>query len=171
MTKPKWVVSPFSSEQHQRENFSCGHPALDTYIRQLASQDVKRKMARVFVACDVAGNEIKGYYTLSAAGFRKEDLPSEIAKKLPHYPVPAAILGRLAVDRSCHGQGLGKFLLMDCINRVVSVSHAIGIFAVIADAKDEAAKAFYERYGFRPFTQQPLKLLLTLATIEKAPLP
>ena len=117
MTKPKWAISSFSSDLHYRENFSCGQPALDTYIQQLASQDIKRKVARVFVACEPEGNEVKGYYTLSAASFKKEDLPAEIAKKLPHYPVPAAILGRLAVDQSSHGQGLGKFLLMDCVSR------------------------------------------------------
>src|SRR5262245_7521657 len=100
------VIELFSSSRHKRDSFSCGEESLDNYIRNLASQDMKRRVAQVFVACLPSESVVKGYYTISAASFGKEELPAEIAKKLPYYPVPAAILGRLAVDSSCRGQGL-----------------------------------------------------------------
>lgn len=163
-----WIVEPFSNSNHQRDSFSCGNEALDNYIRKIAGQDVKRKIAQVFVACLPTDKIIKGYYTTSAASFRKEELPAALAKKLPYYPVPAAILGRMAVDLSCQGQGLGEFLLIDCFTRVLQASKEIAINAIIVDAKDDRAKAFYLKYGFIPFISNPLRLFIPLATIEQA---
>jgi len=163
----QWVIEPFSSSLHVRDAFSCGYEALDAYIRHYASQDVKRRVSLAFVACQAGERVIKGYYTLSAASFRKDDLPAGQAKKLPRYPVPAAIIGRLAVDRSCQGQRLGEHLLMDCLDRVLQASQLIAVHAVIADAKDEKAKAFYEKYGFKAFVNQPLRLFIPTATIAQ----
>lgn len=162
----KWKIEPFSSSVHQRDSFTCGQPALDAYVRHYASQDLKRRVALVFVACVPGETIIQGYYSLSAASFRKNDLPAEAAKKLPHYPIPAAILGRLAISSSCQGQGMGKYLLMDCFYRVLQASKWIAVNAVIADAKDEKAKQFYEKYGFQAFASEPLKLFIPLTTIE-----
>jgi ribosomal protein S18 acetylase RimI-like enzyme len=164
---PQWIIEPFASSLHMRDTFACGYEALDNYIRQYASQDVKRRVALVFVACQAGEHVIKGYYTLSAASFRKDDLPAAQARRLPHYPVPAAIIGRLAVDRSCQGQRLGEYLLMDCLNRILQASQIIAVHAVVADAKDEKAKAFYEKYGFQAFVDQPLRLFLPLETVKQ----
>jgi|SRR5215471_1982291 len=161
-----WIIEPFESSRHTTDAFSCGYEALDTYIRRYASQDMKRRVSLVFAACRKGERSIKGYYTLSASSFRKEGLPAAQAKRLPHYPVPAAIIGRLAVDQSSQGQGLGEHLLMDCLDRILKASELIAVNAVITDAKDEKARAFYEKYGFRPFVDQPLRLFLPIATIQ-----
>ena len=111
--------------------------------------------------------KIAGYYSLSAASFEKDELPSALAKRLPHYPVPAAVLGRLAIDRDQQGRGLGETLLLDAIRRVVRASTTIAVYATIVDAKNERAQAFYERYGFRAFASEPRRLFLPLETFEK----
>ena len=112
-------------------------------------------------------DEVAGYYTLSAASFEKDELPAGIAKRLPHYPVPAVMIGRLAVSRAFQGRGFGEMLLLDAIRRVVRASTAIAAYAVVVDAKNDAARAFYERYGFRPFPSTPRRLFLPLQTFEK----
>ena len=166
MDEPPLVIEPLGSH-HDRTAFSCGEPALDGYIRRQASQDSRRRVAQVFVAVADRPGEIAGYYTLSAASFEKDDLPAELAKRLPHYPVPAAVIGRLAVDHRSQGLGLGEILLFDAIHRVVRASNAIGVYAVVVDAKNDRAQAFYERYGFRHFPTISRRLFLPLQTFEK----
>ena len=124
-------------------------------------------MAQVFVAIGEVPEKITGYYSLSAASFEKEELPPALAKRLPHYPVPAAVLGRLAIDREQQGRGLGETLLLDAIRRVVRASTTIAMYAIIVDAKNERAQAFYERYGFCAFASEPRRLFLPLETFEK----
>ncbi len=166
MGEPRLVIELLGS-QHDRVGFSCGEQALDGYLQRQASQDIRRRVAQVFVAlCDVSG-KIVGYYSLSAASFEKDELPPAQAKRLPHYPVPAAVLGRLAIDRTRQGQGLGELLLLDAIRRVIWASTTLAVHAIIVDAKNEGAQAFYERYGFRPFTTEPRRLFLPLETFEK----
>jgi ribosomal protein S18 acetylase RimI-like enzyme len=152
---------------HDRSSFSCGEPALDTYLQRQASQDVRRRVAKVFVAAGATPGRVAGYYCLSAAEFNKAELPAALAKRLPHYPVPAAVLGRLAVDLSCQRHGLGETLLMDAIRRTLRASEAMAVHAVVVDAKHERAQAFYERYGFRSFATTPRRLFLPLETFEK----
>ena len=106
-------------------------------------------------------------YTLSAASFEKDDLPAVLARRLPHYPVPAAVIGRLAVDLRSQGWGLGEILLLDAIHRVVRAGDTIGVYAVVVDALHDRAGAFYERYGFTPFQSEPLRLFLPLRTFEQ----
>jgi len=119
------------------------------------------------VALGDAPRKIAGHYSLSAASFEKDELPPAQAKRLPHYPVPAAILGRLAVDRERQRQGLGETLLLDAIHRVVRASATLAVYAIIVDAKNERAMTFYGRYGFRAFTSAPRRLFLPLETFEK----
>jgi ribosomal protein S18 acetylase RimI-like enzyme len=164
--EPSLVIEPLGS-QHDRSAFSCGEPALDSYFQRQASQDVGRRVAQVFVAIDDATGKIAGYYSLSAASFEKNELPPALAKRLPHYPVPAAVLGRLAIDHAQRGRGLGELLLLDAIRRVVRASTTIAVYAIIVDAKNERAQAFYERYGFRAFVSEPRRLFLPLETFEK----
>lgn len=159
---------------HDRAAFSCGEQALDDYIRQQASQDAKRGVTRVFVAVETpatAGSPattIAGYYTLSATSCAKADLPPALAKRLPHYLVPAAILGRLAVDQKHQGQKLGTFLLFDAFDRVVEASRLMAIHALIVDAKNAQVAAWYQKYGFQPFPTAPLRLFIPVATLAKA---
>jgi len=153
--------------QHDRVAFSCGEPALDAYLQRQASQDMRRRVAQVFVAVGDLRERVAGYYSLSAASFEKEVLPTALAKRLPHYPVPAAVLGRLAIDRQQQGRGLGEALLLDAVRRVVRASATIAVYAIVVDAKNERAQGFYERYGFRSFVSTPRRLFLPLETFEK----
>jgi GNAT superfamily N-acetyltransferase len=151
---------------HDRSIFCCGEEALDQYIRSHAGQDIRRNLTSVFVAVDDPGGQIIGYYTLSAASFNRDDLPEELARKLPRYPIPAALIGRLAVDRRFHGQQYGKFLLLNAFERVMRASDAIAIHAMVVEAKDDKAAAFYAKYGFITFSGQPRRLFLPLARLK-----
>ena len=166
MDEPTLNVGPLGPH-HDRASFSCGEQSLDHYIRQQASQDARRRVARVFVASGDPSERIVGYYTVSAASFEKDNLSEDLARRLPHYPVPAAVIGRLAVDLRSQGSGLGEFLLLDAIHRIVRAGDTIGVYAVVVDALHDHASAFYERYGFVPFPSQPLRLYLPLRTFEQ----
>jgi GNAT superfamily N-acetyltransferase len=148
---------------HDRAAFSSGVGALDTYLRTQAGQDIRRHIANCFVASPANTNIVAGYYTFSAASVPVSDLPEQQARLLPRYPVvPAALIGRLAVDRGYRGRGLGAVLLFDAIQRACRSDAAV--FAVIVDDKDENAAAFYEHYGFKAFVSRPRSLFLPVAT-------
>jgi GNAT superfamily N-acetyltransferase len=131
-------------DQHDRTAFSCGVEALDRYFRTQAGQDTRRRVASCFVLVAPDGS-VAGYYTLSAASIALVDLPADLARKLPRYPLlPGALMGRLAVDRRRHSQRLGELLLFDAFSR--ALRSELASYAFIVDAKDDAAQAFYERY-------------------------
>ena len=153
---------------HDRASFSCGIPELDNYLRLQARQDAKRRVAAPFVMVDSA-RRVVGYYTLSAYGIRLTDLPPEAAKKLPKYPlIPATLLGRLAIDSEHKGKKLGRVLLMDALWRSWKNTAEIASVGVVAEAYDEAARAFYLHHEFIPLAEHPQKLFIAMATIEKA---
>ncbi|MER2250650.1 GNAT family N-acetyltransferase [Methylorubrum podarium] len=163
------MTPPFRVEMlgagHDRESFDCGVEALDRYIRDLASQDMRRMVSKCHVACPAGATTIAGYYTLAAAEVAVSALPETTTRKLPRYPtVPVVRMGRLAVDRRHRGVGLGAALI---INAVTQVLHAeIAAFALVVDAKDDAAAAFYESRGFVSIADRVL--VLPLATARKA---
>ncbi|KAA6184249.1 GNAT family N-acetyltransferase [Thiohalocapsa marina] len=145
----------------QTAGFDCGEKALDDYLQRYASQDVKRGVARVFVASPVEQVQvICGFYTLSAASIAAETLPDNWRKKLPRYPVPVALLGRLAVSRQFSGQGLGSILLADACRRVAAASETLAVAAIVVDAKSASAAAFYQHFGFTEFPGQPGRWML-----------
>lgn len=146
---------------HDRAGFACGSAALDRYIRELATQDIRRRVSNCFVAVDAAG-ELAGYYTLAATSLPLLELAPEHARRLPRYTAfPACLVGRLAVDQTFRGQGLGGALLVDAMARALRAEPAI--FALIVDAKDEAAVRFYLHHGFQRFASRPMSLYLPLA--------
>lgn len=152
-------------EGHDRSRFSSGVPALDGYLRSQAGQDVRRRVASCFVLLDGAG-QVAGYYTLAAAGVVPADLPDDVVRRLPRYPsLPAYRIGRLAVDEGRRGQKLGAALLVDALRRALRAEAAA--VAMLVDAKDEGASAFYRHHGFLPLSGQPLALFLPLATAAK----
>jgi len=157
----------FDSKVHDRTVFSCGAAELDRYLREHASQDIKRDVARVFVAVRPETTAICGYYSLSATSFQRDELPAEQARKLPRYPVPAVLLGRLAVDRDAQGSGLGEFLLMDAMYRTLLATQVMAVHAMVVDAKDAAAAKFYRKYGFIDFPNSTQRLFLPMATIRQ----
>jgi GNAT superfamily N-acetyltransferase len=150
------------ASSRDRSRFSSGSAPLDRYFREQASQDVKRRVASCFVAVGVQANDLAGFYTLTAASIALGALAPEIVKKLPRYPVvPAALLGRLAVARTYQGKGLGGVLLGDALLRVARSE--LGVFAILVDAKDEAAQRFYEQYGFTLLAGLDRRLCLPIA--------
>lgn len=129
--------------------FDCGEIALNVYLQRYASQDVKRGVARVFIAAPLdQPSLILGFYTLSAASIAADTLPDVLRKKLPRYPVPVAQLGRLAVSHATQGQGLGSIFLADACKRVVLASETLAVAAIIIDAKSPKAASFYQHFGF-----------------------
>lgn len=154
-------------ERNDRANFACGEEALDRYLRMQATQEIRRRVSTCFVAVETATGQLAAYYTLAAASIATPDLPPEITKRLPRYPtLPAVRIGRLAVDSKFQGRGLGGALLADALRRVLVSASAV--FALLVDAKDDQAVAFYRRYWFTPLTGQPRTLFLPMATAEKS---
>ncbi len=159
-----FVIEPLGA--HDRSVFSCSVEPLDRYLREQASQDVKRLMASCFVAMETTTTSIAGYYPLAATSVPANELPIEVLKRLPRYPVlPAALVGRLAVDQRFHGKGLGSVLLADAALRVLKGDAKA--FALIVEAKDEKAVAFYRHQGFYGFVSRPQSLFLPLSTLKK----
>jgi ribosomal protein S18 acetylase RimI-like enzyme len=160
-----FVIAPLTAA-HDRQTFSCGAEPLDRYLRTQATQDVRRHIANCFVASPLQSNAVAGYYTLSAASIPMTGLPAEQARKLPRYPVlPAALIGRLAVDRSFQGRQLGAALLFDAIARAIRADAAV--FALVVDAKDEAAARFYRHHGFEAFSGRAGRMFLPVATARR----
>ena len=156
-----FVVEPLSAS-HDRTEFICGVDALDRYFRQQAGQDVRRRVAACFVARELATDRIAGYYTLAAAGIFLTDLPAALARRLPRYPsIPVARLGRLAIARDFQGLKLGGALLWDAVDRALRSD--VAVYALVVDAKDEAAESFYRHHGFVALGGAPRKLVLPLA--------
>jgi GNAT superfamily N-acetyltransferase len=153
---------------HDRAAFSCGEDALDTYLRRQARQDADRHLAAVFILFDPQSNRVAGYYTLSASSVQLADLPAEMQRRLPRYPhVPVVLLGRLAVNQHYQGQALGQALLFDALRRAFDFgTREIAAMAVIVDALHDRARTFYERYGFRRFSDEN-RLFLPMQTIER----
>jgi GNAT superfamily N-acetyltransferase len=162
------VIEPLG-KQHDRATFSCGVAELDDYLKRRAGQDVRRRIARVFVCTEGGSDAVLGFYTLSALAIDVGALPEAQARKLPRHPVPAAIIGRLAVDRSAQGKGLGRLLLTDAIQRTLAASEQVAIHAVVVDAKNEAARRFYRAYGFLSLPDQPMRLFLPLSSSPSDP--
>ena len=143
-----------------RSSFRCGSDALDEYFRHRVSQDVRRGVTTCFVLLS-GEDSVVGFYTLAATGLLLSDLPGTTAKKLPRYPlVPAVLMGRLAVDTRSAGRGFGGALLADAIIRVRRSE--IAAYALVVDAKDEAAVAFYEHHGFIRLPERRTTLFLPI---------
>lgn len=151
------------NKQHDRAAFRCGVESLDRYLRHQAGQDTRRDVTSVYVLEGDDGKTIKGYYTLSAYSIRSETFPPEIRKHWPRYDsLPAYLLGRLAVDENYKGQGLGKLLLVSALRQCVQQHQAIAATAVVVDAIDDKAAAFYQHYHFEPFPNTPGKLFIRM---------
>lgn len=166
------MPSPFAIEplgkQHDRSRFQCGSADLDRYLQQQARQDAEKRVAAPFVALLPGNPQVLGCYTLSASLLLLDELPDVIARKLPRYPqLPVTLLGRLAVDQTTKGQGLGEFLLLDALHRSLATAAQIAAMAVVVDAKDDAAAAFYRHFSFIPLQANPLRLFLPMKTVEQ----
>jgi GNAT superfamily N-acetyltransferase len=160
-------VEPFARQPGYRD-FSCGVAALDGYLATTASQHIEKGIAAVMVALDAETGGIVGFYTLSGYALQSDGLPDHLAKRLPRS-LPAFLLGKLAVATHAQGRGLGGALLTHALRRAATLSREIGAAGVVVDAIDEAAVAFYARFGFVLLTDQPRRLFLPMRVAAAIP--
>jgi predicted GNAT family N-acyltransferase len=154
-------------KHHDRVAFDCGIDVLNRYIREQAGQDSTKKIAATFVLVGNTPETIAGYYSLSSTSINVGELPEAVAKKLPRYPLmPATLIGRLAVDRRYQGRGCGELLLVDALNRSLVSTKQIGSVAVVVDAIDDSAKAFYAHFQFILLEGFSHRLFLPMKAIE-----
>src|SRR5260370_5474415 len=158
-------IAPVPIEpSHDVAAFDCGAAALNDYLRKHALQNHQANSARTYVA--QRDNRVVAYYTLAAGSARREDVTARVAKGLARHPVPIILLARLAVDQLERGKGLGAGLLKDALLRAAQAAGLIGCRAVLVHAKDEAAKAFYQRFGFESSPVDELHLYLLMKEIK-----
>ncbi|MGB5762955.1 MAG: GNAT family N-acetyltransferase [Sedimenticolaceae bacterium] len=166
MNSASSFVIELLNRNHDRTVFNCGIDSLNRYLRHQANQDTKRQISRVFVAHPPEEKtKVLGFYTLSALSIDLSALPEKIAKKLPRHAVPAALIGRLAVDLSAQGTGTGQMLLADAIKRTLAVSDDIAIYFMVVDAINHQAESFYRRYGFARLAHGGSRLFLPLRSL------
>ena len=151
------------ARRHDRAGFTCGEPALDSYLRLYAGQHQRDGIATTHVLCDDGDpSRLLGYCTLAAAQLHLDDLEAADRKRLPAYPVPAVRLGRLAVAAAVQGKGYGPLLLGHAVNCSIALRRELGVRVLVVDALHERAAAFYRRHGFREIAGDALTLYLPL---------
>lgn len=149
--------------QHDVSDFTCGEASLDHWLKKRALKNQSSGASRCFVVCN--DNKVIGYYCLSAGAISHESSPKAMRRNMPD-PLPVILLGRLAIDRQFHNQGIGQALLRDAMLRAVNVSEDTGVFAILVHALSEPAKQFYVSRGFVQSPIQPMTLMMTLETIR-----
>ena len=164
MTEHPFEIKLLGKED--RSDFCCGSEPLDRYFKTQVGQDVRRRVSACYVALEKTTGRIAGYYTLSAADVPVSDLPAVMTRRLPRYPsVPAARIGRLAIDGRFRGRRLGGALLLNAAMR--ALRSEIAVFALVVDAKDGEAAAFYRHHGFSALASSPLQLIAPTETFRK----
>jgi ribosomal protein S18 acetylase RimI-like enzyme len=161
----EWLIEPLRNT-HERGEFSYGKPSLDTFLQTYVSQYEKRRLGRTFVATEPGKVRVAGYYTLAAGSVGFNSLPQSLRKKLPEHPIPTIHLARLAVDSGYQGKRLGETLLLHALRAALDLSESLGAFAVDLWAIDEAARGFYQKYGFIQLEDDSMHLFLSMKTIE-----
>ena len=154
------------SPDHELSAFSCGTPALDTWLKRFARQNQAAGASRTYVVH--RANRVVGYYALAAGSVERQEAPDRVSRGLARHPLPVVIVARLAVDQTEQGSGLGRALLKDALLRIANAADVIGVRAVLVHAKDENARRFYERFDFEPSPIDPLQLLLLVKDLKRA---
>lgn len=150
------------NKSHDRKGFDCGEESLNVFLQNYARQNDEKGLGRTYVAVYPGQTEILGYYTVSSGSISFDNIP----EKLPRYPIPTVHLGRLAVDVSQNGKGLGSMLLIDALAKISQVSNELGIFAVEVYALNASAKSFYLKYGFSELYDDPYHLYIPMKTVR-----
>ncbi|MCK9496839.1 MAG: GNAT family N-acetyltransferase [Dehalococcoidia bacterium] len=163
LATPLSAIEPLS-RTHQTELFECREPELTEWLRRFALVGQQSKSIRVYVVH--RGERVVGYYALAAGAASRATAPERISRGLPGNPIPVIVLARLAVDQTEERRGLGRALLRDCLVRAAVTADMIGARALFVDAKNEDARAFYERFGFKPSPINPLQLFLLMKDIR-----
>lgn len=149
---------------HAVDRFDCGQEALNRFLVRHALQNQQAQASQTYVA--VVGDEVVGFYTLVVAQVEYDDAPQRLGKGLARHPIPLMLLGRLAVASSWQGKGLGSGLLKDAMLRTLHAADIAGIRAMAVHAKDDDARAFYERYGFVAAPTDPYHLFVLLKDVR-----
>ena len=158
-----FAVEELDPKRHDRAAFNCGVEPLNRYLKTLATQHRAKGIATTFVLVDANHPAtILGYYSLSAATLSFERLTDADRKGLPAYPIPAVRIGRLAAAERHRGEGLGELLLQNAVKRILLARGTLGVYAVVVEAKDARAEAFYRKYGFRLCDAESRQLYLPL---------
>ena len=151
---------------HPLETFDCGREALNRFLIRYALQNQQGGASQTYVA--LTGEAVVGYYTLVVGQVDYDDAPERLKKGLALHPVPIMLLARLAIATSCQGKGLGSGLLKDAMLRTLQAAEIAGIRAFVAHAKDDAAKAFCERFDFVPSPSDPYHLFRLMKDVRAA---
>ncbi|MFQ5515704.1 MAG: GNAT family N-acetyltransferase [Myxococcota bacterium] len=166
-----WLIEPFHRSCHDRADFSCGNKALDDYLHKHASPAQRSRSAAIFVIHHPADPIVRGYYSLSNTTIHPADLPEDLKRRFRVTPVPATLLGRMAVDSRFQGKGLGKKLLYNALARAAKLSADSGSMAVVVNAIDSDARRFYLERSFIELQDDPNHLFIPMATIRALDLP
>jgi GNAT superfamily N-acetyltransferase len=169
-SRSRWIVERLN-RSHERADFDCGAAMLNEWLIRLAGQFDRRDLARTYVALEAGQRRVLGYYAISNHQVCYDALPEDQSTGLPIIDIPVVLLGRLAVDRTFHGQGLGEHLLIDALRRANHISQQVGVRAVEVHALDEAAGKFYRKYGFVPLVDDVHHLFLPIQVVRKLDLP
>ena len=165
---PDWREEPIG-RHHDRKSFDCGVEDLNIYLSRYARKNHESGGAKTFVAVSAAEpTHVLGFYTISPGAIAFADVPESLTRRLGRYEVPVFRLGRLVVDRSVQGRGLGGDMLLAAGARALAVATEVGGVALAIDAQDRNAARWYERFGAMPLLDDPLKLILPLAVIAEA---
>lgn len=151
------------SNHHDRSEFDCGVGELNVYLQKYANQHQRKGVGRTYVATEQNDERVLGYYTISANAVDFDTISENLAR----HPIPVALIGRLAVDISARGRGLGENLLLHGLRSAQRVAEIAGVYAVVVDALDQKAKSFYLKYGFKELADDHLHLYLPMRTINK----
>jgi GNAT superfamily N-acetyltransferase len=150
---------------HAIENFDCGREELNHYLVRYALTNQLAGAAQTYVG--ISGAAVIGYHTLAVGHVLREQAPERVVKGLARHPIPIMLLARLAVDRRCQGQGVGKALLKDAVQRTLQAAEIAGIRALTVHAKDEDARDFYRKFDFIPSPTDPMHLFILLKDLPK----
>ncbi|HXR30425.1 MAG TPA: GNAT family N-acetyltransferase [Solirubrobacterales bacterium] len=160
------AVEPLAPH-HRVDHFECGREQLDRWLRAYAGQGQRRGTARTFIVCRQGETDVVGYYTLVASQIEQREATGEVQRGTStHFPIPFCLIARLAVDRSEQGIGLGRSLLLDALQRTDRASRSIAMRALLVNALDGKAAAFYARFGFKPASAEPLTLMVPLEAVR-----
>jgi GNAT superfamily N-acetyltransferase len=147
------------SPEHSVDTFDCGIAALDAWLKQRARPNEAAGASRTFVLCE--GTRVVGYYSLAAASIMHSQATGKAKRNTPD-PVPAVLIGRLALDKEWQGRGHGISLLQNAVLRIVGAAETVGVRAILVHAMSEDAKVFYERFGFHASPVEPMTLMITV---------
>lgn len=151
--------------RHNRRGFDCGVPELNAFLKATARKNGQKGISRTFVLTD-GTPDILGFFTLTLCEVVADDMPAGYARKYPSHGLPAVRLGRLAVSLREQGKGHGELMLAEAVHRTALIAEQAGVIGLLVDAKNDAARSLYERYGFRAIPDHPLQLFLPIETIR-----